>query len=275
MNMENCKPSIAPGTKEPARDDDDEELSWADSRLFRSVVARANYLAQDRPDIRFSVKELCRCMAKPTLRPWRALKKLCRYVRGRPVVVQRIPIGTGRCDMLDVYVDSDWAGCLATRRSTNGGAVTWNGTCLKTWSTTQTVVATSSGEAEYYAAVKGCAEGMAVQSFCADLGIRLEVRLWTDSTACKGVSGRSGIGKLKHMEIQFLWLQDAVRRGRVQLCKVRGDVNPADLMTKHLLRTVAQGHLTRLGFEVSAATSCEGSGGRGGVLAKTSLPSLL
>ena len=124
----------------------------------------------------------------------------------------------------------------------------WGGTCLKTWSTTQTVVAMSSGEAEYYAAFKDCAEGLAIKSMCKDLGIELDVRLWTDSTACKGICNRAGIGKLKHIDVQLLWLQDAVRKGIVELVKVRGDVNPADLMTKHLDRTTAEKHLVRLGF---------------------------
>jgi hypothetical protein len=248
MNMQECKASSIPGVKEAIQDNDDEELGWQDSRTFRSVVARANYLAQDRPDIRFSVKELCRCMSKPSQRAWKGLKKLCRYLKGHPEVVQTMPIGTGACPRLDIYVDSDWAGCQTTRKSTNGGAVMWGGTCLKTWSTTQTVVAMSSGEAEYYAAVKGCAEGLAIKSMCKDLGIELDVRLWTDSTACKGICNRAGIGKLKHIDVQLLWLQDAVRKGRVELVKVRGDVNPADLMTKHLDRTTAEKHLVRLGF---------------------------
>ena len=153
--------------------------------------------------------------------------------------------------MLEVFVDSDWAGCATTRKSTNGGAVVWNGACLKTWSTTQTVIALSSGEAEYYAAVKGCAEGLAIQSYGRDLGIELAVRIATDSSACKGICGRTGIGKLKHLDVQLLWLQDAVRREHVSLVKVRGDKNPADLMTKHLGSQLIATNLARLGFETA------------------------
>ena len=127
----------------------------------------------------------------------------------------------------------------------------WRGTCLKTWSTTQTVVALSSGEAEYYAAVKGCAEALAIQTFCCDLGIEIDVRIWTDSEACKGICGRTGIGKIKHLDVQLLWLQDAVRREKVKLGKIRGDKNPADLMTKHLSRVVIDKNLERLGFKRS------------------------
>ena len=124
----------------------------------------------------------------------------------------------------------------------------WGGTCLKTWSTTQTVVAMSSGEAEYYAVVKGCAEGLAIQAISQDLGIEIDVKIWTDSEACKGICGRTGLGRIKHMDMQLLWLQEAVRRKRVRLGKIRGDRNPADLMTKHLSRVAIEKNLERLGF---------------------------
>ena len=77
----------------------------------------------------------------------------------------------------------------------------WNGACLKVWSTTQTVIAVSSGEAEYYAAVKGGAEGLAMQSMAKDFGIDLKIRL--------GLQGhlradwhREG----QHMAVPLLWL---------------------------------------------------------------------
>ena len=170
-------------------------------------------------------------------------------MKGQPRFMEVMPFGSEDSQVLGVFVDSDWAGCASTRKSTNGGAVMWNGICLKTWSTTQTVIALSSGEAEYYAAVKGCAEGLAIQSYCRDLGLEVDVRIGTDSSACKGICGRTGIGKLKHLDVQLLWLQDAARRKKVELIKILGDKNPADLMTKHLGSQPIARNLARLGFE--------------------------
>ena len=161
-----------------------------------------------------------------------------------------MPFGYTGGKVVEVFVDSDWAGCATTRKSTNGCTVIWNGACLKTWSTTQTVVALSSGEAEYYAAVKGCAEGLALQSYCRDLGLEVDVRISTDSSACKGICARTGIGKVKHLDVQLLWLQDAVRRAKVEMVKVRGDRNPADLMTKHLGHQTIWMHMFTLGFKL-------------------------
>ena len=67
-----------------------------------------------------------------------------------------------------------------------------------------------------------------------DFGYDTPVRVWTDSSAALGISTRSGLGKLRHLETHTLWVQEKVRTGAIQVRKVRGDVNPADIFTKHL-----------------------------------------
>ena len=54
--------------------EDDECLNPQEVKKFRGLVARANNLAQDRPDIQFATKEACKCMSKPTRRCWGNLK---------------------------------------------------------------------------------------------------------------------------------------------------------------------------------------------------------
>ena len=68
-----------------------------------------------------------------------------------------------------------------------------------------------------------------------DLGIELPVRVWTDSSAAIGICTRQGLGKLRHLDTRTLWVQQAVRTGTIDLRKVLGEVNPADLFTKHSL----------------------------------------
>ena len=67
-----------------------------------------------------------------------------------------------------------------------------------------------------------------------DFGLRKAVRVWTDSTATMGICGRRGLGKLRHIDTQCLWIQQKVRRNDIELRKIRGEMNPADLFTKHL-----------------------------------------
>ena len=105
---------------------------------------------------------------------------------------------------------------------------------LNTWSSTQPSVTLSSGEAEFYGVVKAAGAALGHQSLLRDLNRDLPARVWTDSSAALGICSRSGLGKLRHLETRTLWVQEKVRTKAFQLRKVRGDVNPADLFTKHL-----------------------------------------
>ena len=76
-----------PGGKEPHRKEgenehDAEELCPAETTRYRCLVARANYLAADRPDLKYATKELCRGMARPTRAHWHRLKRFGRYLVG-------------------------------------------------------------------------------------------------------------------------------------------------------------------------------------------------
>ena len=106
---------------------------------------------------------------------------------------------------------------------------------IKSWSTTQGPISLSSGEAEFYGVVKASSIALGYQAMMEDLGQSMEVRVWTDSTATMGICGRRGLGKLRHIDTQCLWIQQKVRSKAIELRKIRGELNPADLFTKHLL----------------------------------------
>ena len=106
---------------------------------------------------------------------------------------------------------------------------------IKSWSSTQASVSLSSGEAEFYGVVKAGGITLGYQALLRDVGVELPVRVWTDSTATIGICGRQGLGKLRHIDTQCLWIQQKVRSKSISLFKVRGEENPADLFTKHLV----------------------------------------
>ena len=103
---------------------------------------------------------------------------------------------------------------------------------VKHWSRTQATPALSSGEAEYYALVTACAEGLGLRSVLQDMGIPSKVRVWTDSSAAKAISSRRGLGRLRHVELRYLWVQELIAEERVEVKKVGGLHNPADHLTK-------------------------------------------
>ena len=112
------------------------------------------------------------------------------------------------------------------------------GHLVKSWSSTQkNAISLSSGEAELYAAVKGVGTGLGLRQYMADLGIgAVELRVHTDSSAAQGICKRVGLGTQRHIAVHSLWVQEKLRRKEFLLFKVKGEDNPADLMTKHLPR---------------------------------------
>ena len=117
---------------------------------------------------------------------------------------------------------------------------------MKHWSSTQASIALSSGEAEFAGLIRGAGQGLGYQALLRDLGVGAPLRVWTDSTAAIGICTRQGLGKLRHLDTHTLWIQQAVRTNRVDLKKVLGEKNPADLLTKHSISRQRLGELVTL-----------------------------
>jgi hypothetical protein len=265
---------VTPGVK-GLTDYEAQDLEPPRAAKFRAISARANYLSQDRSDIQFSVKELCRAMSKPKEDDWNKLKRLGRYLVGKGRLVLSFQY-QAQVKSIVVWTDSDFAstnpirhevneaisehhfeminavnlnGEASCRRSTSGGLVMLGEHPIKSWSSTQKVTALSSGEAEYYALVKGAAQGMGIRSMMKDFkiyqaeGSPIEIK--EDSAAAKGIASRRGLGKMKHIDIKELWVQEKVAKGEIKITKVPGTENLADALTKYCDPQVLQFHLEK------------------------------
>ena len=84
------------------------------------------------------------------------------------------------------------------------------------------------------ALVKATTEAIGVQQLAADWALECTVGVFVDSSAALAVSSRKGNGKLRHVRIGHLWIQQLLDSEEIRYHKVRGDSNPADLMTKNL-----------------------------------------
>ena len=226
-----------------------EVLNDAEATQFRALAARANFLAMDRTETSYATKELCRFFATPTMTGVEQLKRLVRYLAGAPRLVWEFYFQDDETD-LTTYVDTDFGGCHVTRRSTSGGAATRGNHLIKHWSTTQTTVALSSAEAELTGICKGAAQSLGLQSLAADLGILLKVKIMTDATAAIGIARRRGLGKVRHLATADLWIQDRLRKKDFLLEKIPGSENPADMLTKHVDRSLLHKHMSKLGLHL-------------------------
>jgi hypothetical protein len=252
-----------PGVKSACSTLEGAELAGEQLSSFKSLAMRAAYLAMDRPDLAFATKEVARAMARPTTGAWEALKRIARYLIANPRLVWLYERQEPR-KHIDAMGDSNWAGCVVTRKSTSSTVLKHGKHLLAAMSTTQAVISLSSGEAEFYAAVKGASRVIGAAAMMADLLVSLQPRLWTDSSSAKGMASRRGAGKVRHIHTPALWLQQWVSKKRLELHKRKGTENEADLGTKHLDKQPLAKCLAAMNVEirsdpVSGALKVQGS----------------
>ena len=87
-----------------------------------------------------------------------------------------------------------------------------------------------------------------MQSICRDLGYVYRLRVHSDATAAIGIARRRGMGKIRHLDTTDLWVQEVVRSGRVELVKIPGTENPADILTKYVDRPLLQKMIQKMGM---------------------------
>ena len=225
------------------------KLNPEDATTFRALSARGNYLAQDRPDGSYASKELCREFAAPNDQSLNKLKRLGRYYVGRLRLIFKFDFAASPATHIEVYCDTDFAGCTTTRRSTSGGCALINGCLVKHWSKTQSTIALSSGEAELSGIGSGMAQAIGLESLARDMNWTLKPRVHSDATAAIGISKRRGLGKIRHLHCADLWVQEKVRTEAVLLEKVLGTENPADMFTKYLDRGALDKAIAKLNLE--------------------------
>ena len=234
---------------EGAGDELDPALEGKEATCYRSVAARLNYMGPDRVDLQYATKESARHMSTPRESHLGTLRKIGKYLIGRPRLVSHFKWQTPMT-MVTGYTDSDWAGCTVTARSTSGGAITIGDHVIKTYSKQQKTVAFSSAEAELHAMVLTSAEVLGVIGLCKDLGVEMKGEILADSSAALGISNRTGAGNVRHLRIQALWVQEVRSTGRLAYKKVLGTMNPSDILTKHVPGDLLDCHLRTLGTEV-------------------------
>ena len=91
-----------------------------------------------------------------------------------------------------------------------------------------------SAESEYYSMVRCASEAFGLANTIREFGHEAQVRIWTDAAAARGLALQSGSGAIKHVETKYFWVQQKEKNQELRIKKIRGTVNPADLMTKHL-----------------------------------------
>ena len=184
-----------------------------------------------RPDVAYAIKELSRKCSRPTQLDVIGLKRCLKYLSGTKGYVFNLTCedAKGRTKALEVHTDSNWS----YPKSTSGCHIVWNGTILMTTSRTQSVPALSSAEAEIIAANDAGKEGIFLQNVLEEAtGQKIQIELYCDASAAICFAKRQGLGRVRHLQLRFLWLQEQVKDGRLDIFKVDTAENRADILTK-------------------------------------------
>ena len=118
---------------------------------------------------------------------------------------------------------------------------------IRTYSKTQSLIAKSSGESELYACVWASTEGLGIITLLKDFVMNnAKVRFGMDASAAIGMAQRTGLNKVRHVEVDVLWIQEQLARRILPIGKIPGPQNPSDLCAKNVEVALMEQYLRQL-----------------------------
>jgi len=235
LGLTDSKPVPTPGVEANRRRIEDKEfpLSADLCSLYRSCSCIVLYAGHDMPEAQHAIRELTQDLREPNEQAMVRLKRCVRYLYHNRDQGIWFPV-SGEPTELAVKTDTDWAGDRVSRKSVTCVVYSVGDCTLCTSCTGQAIHAQSSGESEFYGNVTGVSGGILLQHILQFLGLNLELTLYTDSAASRGILNRLGVGKIRHLEVKTLWIQRLVEERLLRVRAISGKLNPADIATKTL-----------------------------------------
>jgi hypothetical protein len=201
---------------------------------YRSVVGALQYCTLTRPDIAFSVNQLCQHMHNPTAVHWSAVKRVLRFFKN---TVDHGLFYSKTTLQLNAFCDSDWAGCPDDRRSTSGFVV-FLGDCLVSWSAKkQPVVSRSSTEAEYRSLAIATTELYWLRMLFQEIQIPLPISpiIWCDNVSALSLAANPVYhARTKHIEVDYHFIREKVLNKDITISFISTSDQIADVFTKGL-----------------------------------------
>ncbi|KAL7154984.1 hypothetical protein ABFS83_03G042100 [Erythranthe nasuta] len=214
-----------------------EENEYMKEIPYANIVGSTMYcMVSTRPDLAYALSILSRFMTEPGIEHWFALKSLLKYLKGSKGVGLLYQKRVDATHVVNGYVDSDYAGCLDTRKSLSGYIYTSYGGAISWKSSLQKVVALSTTEAEYIAATEAVKEGLWLRGFFEEMSGKVkEITLHCNSQSALFLMRNPMFHeRTKHIEIKLHFIRQVIEAGKVKDVKVASEENPADSLTKPL-----------------------------------------
>jgi histone deacetylase 1/2 len=197
-------------------------------------VGALQYLTLTRPDISYSVNQLCQFLHCPTNIHLTAAKRVLRYLKGTLQFGLQFNKGSLQ---LNGFCDSDWAGNPDDRKSTSGYCI-YLGSCLISWAAKkQSVVARSSTKAEYRSMAHTVAELYWLRMLLKELHISLLTApcIWVDNISALALSSNPVFhARTKHIEMDYHFIREKIFNKDIQAKYISTSAQPSDIFTKGL-----------------------------------------
>jgi hypothetical protein len=238
---------------------------------YLEIVGSLQWIASaSRPDVAYSASFLGRYSAAPTEAHYELGLRVIRYlVNTRDVGLE---LGGKEGSSLTAYVDSDWAGCTKTRRSTTGYVSYVFGSAVNWISRRQATVSASTMEAEYIAAAEASSDIVWLRNLLKEIGMSIDaptvVRI-DNQSAIRLANNPSTHARSKHIDIKHHILRERVDNGTIDLEYIESKKNRADILTKALNGPLHLAHTN--GLRLVRTTSRAADGTINAVIAKPSL----
>lgn len=241
-NHADCKPVSTPmlpglrlSTSMAPQSDEDKE--YMRKVPYANAVGKLLYLATaTRPDIAFAVSTLCRLISNPGPAHWKVVQHLFRYLQGtKDMKLTYSP--SNSTELFTSYSDADHGGNPDNGKLTSAYVVCI-GTGTVSWSSKlQTIVAQSTTEAEYVAAVDAGKEVVWMHNLLLEFGYKLpgpSVLHMDNQSAISVSKNPEHHGRMKQLDLCFFWLQDAVEQELITPRFIPTEEMPAYALTKPL-----------------------------------------
>lgn len=229
-----------------------EDIAFMRTVPYLNAVGALLYLSlTTRPDIAHAASVLARFSSNPGPTHWKAVKHLMRYVKGtKHLKLVYRPDESGQ--LFTSFADADHGGSKDTGKSTGGyllkcgtGAVSWR-------SKLQPIVALSTTEAEYVAAVEAGKEMIWMRNLLGELEYKFtspSILSMDNQSAISVAKNPEHHGRMKHLDLRWYWLRDVVEDGLISPQFIPTAEMPADLLTKPLPRVKVEICRKMMGLE--------------------------
>ena len=237
LDMLKCNPKATPyAVGLNLQEAQEEETILNHTRYpYSTAIGVLRYLVDStRPDLAYITGALARHMARPTMRHWKALKAVARYIAGTKHYGILYTKGSAT---LTAYADADFAGCSDTRQSTYGNVIAYAGAPISWTSRRIKTVVTSTCAAEYIAASNTALQIQWLRHLVSELIAPLyePTRLAMDNEAAKKIATTTApTRKSKYIDIRYHHLRDKVRIGEIRPEHIPTMYMTADIFTKPL-----------------------------------------